>query len=550
VQKTQTLKSSNVGGVSLPKPILQPLPSLIVDGLAEILRSRALLAVVFSVLYHTTEGKKPKDATVLPSAERISDAMFNSVLTLLHLILQFRASNPPLETTSVPASGEAEEAQGIFDLVFPSSSDPLINICHIANLSADPKGKQKESESAPQAGKSILRMLLELQALKSDDLQEQREIIEDLLALAERADSSPEEVVRNTIRQFRNVAAGTEAEQEETEEQKRARKMQEARERQKAILAQFAAKQKAFIDQEGDKLEEETETPSDEMTAEDRNCVLCKEGAKPGDVLGRMAFVQHSNILATARRTTLARIMGTSALVPAVPVPAEHPKEEDQGSSSESAPVETASGSTSASPSSASSATDPEAESKKLKEKESKEWKQELVRDLGDSGGAHCSTCGHFMHATCRHKYSMTLMQEQVRGIYSRGDQSLSSVAITNGTFRCPLCRSVANTLLPFDPSFSAEEFSIGLQSEGDEEWSAWLQEAAKANIPSSSESAGSSTSSEVKQALQDFGARVYSCSRNIAQQSIEVPFTTFSPFLWSMVRLSCPITTDFCRLR
>ncbi len=60
-------------------------------------------------------------------------------------------------------------------------------------------------------------------------------------------------------------------------------------------------------------------------------------------------------------------------------------------------------------------------------------------------GGIHIQSCGHHLHFDCRQSYCETLKQ-QVR---LARDQALDT---DHGEFICPMCRQMANALLPVPP--------------------------------------------------------------------------------------------------
>ncbi len=60
-------------------------------------------------------------------------------------------------------------------------------------------------------------------------------------------------------------------------------------------------------------------------------------------------------------------------------------------------------------------------------------------------GGIHIQSCGHHMHYDCRQSYCETLKQQ---GRIAR-DQALDT---DHGEFICPMCRQMANALLPVPP--------------------------------------------------------------------------------------------------
>ena len=60
-------------------------------------------------------------------------------------------------------------------------------------------------------------------------------------------------------------------------------------------------------------------------------------------------------------------------------------------------------------------------------------------------GGIHIQSCGHHMHFDCRQSYCETLKQQ----MRVTRDQALD---VDQGDFICPVCRQMANGLLPVPP--------------------------------------------------------------------------------------------------
>ncbi len=64
----------------------------------------------------------------------------------------------------------------------------------------------------------------------------------------------------------------------------------------------------------------------------------------------------------------------------------------------------------------------------------------------GWKSGIHIQSCGHHMHYDCRSSYCETLRTQ------SRGPRELNTLEFDRGDFYCPMCRQVANALLPVPP--------------------------------------------------------------------------------------------------
>lgn len=62
--------------------------------------------------------------------------------------------------------------------------------------------------------------------------------------------------------------------------------------------------------------------------------------------------------------------------------------------------------------------------------------------NLGWEGGVHVQTCGHHLHLDCLKSYLESL----------RSQQRQQSLAVERGEYLCPLCRQLANSVLPLSP--------------------------------------------------------------------------------------------------
>ena len=66
-----------------------------------------------------------------------------------------------------------------------------------------------------------------------------------------------------------------------------------------------------------------------------------------------------------------------------------------------------------------------------------------LSQNIGWEGGVHIQTCGHHLHVECHEKFMASLR--------SRPRQA-SLVNVDKGEITCPLCRQLANSVLPISP--------------------------------------------------------------------------------------------------
>ncbi|KAG5323686.1 UBR3 ligase, partial [Pseudoatta argentina] len=65
-----------------------------------------------------------------------------------------------------------------------------------------------------------------------------------------------------------------------------------------------------------------------------------------------------------------------------------------------------------------------------------------LSVNIGWEGGVHVQTCGHHLHLDCLKSYLESL----------RSQQRQQSLAVERGEYLCPLCRQLANSVLPLSP--------------------------------------------------------------------------------------------------
>ena len=86
-----------------------------------------------------------------------------------------------------------------------------------------------------------------------------------------------------------------------------------------------------------------------------------------------------------------------------------------------------------------------------------------LSTNRGWKRGVHIQSCGHHMHFDCRQSYCDTLKQQQQVRIPR--DQPLDT---DNGEFICPVCRQMANSLLPVPPEAQGLPVTIFPHNESD----------------------------------------------------------------------------------
>ncbi|XP_076360822.1 ubr3 ubiquitin ligase isoform X3 [Tachypleus tridentatus] len=71
---------------------------------------------------------------------------------------------------------------------------------------------------------------------------------------------------------------------------------------------------------------------------------------------------------------------------------------------------------------------------------DNKSWQASV--NIGWEGGVHVQSCGHYLHIVCHQSYTESLRQSQRH----------QNLAVEQGEYSCPLCRQLANSVLPIYP--------------------------------------------------------------------------------------------------
>uniref|UniRef100_A0A8D0C5S4 E3 ubiquitin-protein ligase n=1 Tax=Salvator merianae TaxID=96440 RepID=A0A8D0C5S4_SALMN len=197
---------------------------------------------------------------------------------------------------------------------------------------------------------------------------------------------------------------------------------QKARERQQKLLAEFASRQKSFMETAMDVESPDTDTAMEIATADQHvseavyDCVICGQSGPSTEErpAGLVVLLQASSVLGQCRNT---------------PEPKKLPTSEKE----QIYPWDTC-------------AAVYEARLATL---------QHFFKDssclqsvsIGWEGGVYVQTCGHTLHIDCHKSYMESL----------RNDQVLQGFSVDKGEFTCPLCRQFANSVLPCYPGNNVE---------------------------------------------------------------------------------------------
>uniref|UniRef100_A0A670HUU3 E3 ubiquitin-protein ligase n=1 Tax=Podarcis muralis TaxID=64176 RepID=A0A670HUU3_PODMU len=197
---------------------------------------------------------------------------------------------------------------------------------------------------------------------------------------------------------------------------------QKARERQQKLLAEFASRQKSFMETAMDVESPDAEIAMEIATAEQHvpeavyDCVICGQSGPSTEErpAGLVVLLQASSVLGQCRNTTEPKKLPTSEKEQIYPW--------DTCAAVYEARLATL---------------------------------QHFFKDssclqsvsIGWEGGVYVQTCGHTLHIDCHKSYMESL----------RNDQVLQGFSVDKGEFTCPLCRQFANSVLPCYPGNNVE---------------------------------------------------------------------------------------------
>ncbi|KAG7227563.1 hypothetical protein INR49_005378 [Caranx melampygus] len=197
---------------------------------------------------------------------------------------------------------------------------------------------------------------------------------------------------------------------------------QRARERQQKLLAEFASRQKSFMETAMDVESPETEAAMDLGASEVMesevlyDCVICgQSGPSTEDrPTGLVVLLQASSVLGHRCKNKEAKKLPTSD--------EEHIYPADTCGVAHDVRLT-------------------------LMQRFFKDSSCLQSVSIGWDGGVYVQTCGHTLHIDCHKSYMESL----------RNDQVLQGFSVDKGEFTCPLCRQFANSVLPCRPGRSTE---------------------------------------------------------------------------------------------
>ncbi|XP_052004411.1 E3 ubiquitin-protein ligase ubr3 isoform X2 [Xyrauchen texanus] len=197
---------------------------------------------------------------------------------------------------------------------------------------------------------------------------------------------------------------------------------QRARERQQKLLAEFASRQKSFMETAMDVESPEADAVMDVGSAEPLDseilydCVICgQSGPSTEDrPTGLVVLLQASSVLGHRCRSDTPKRLPTTD--------EEHIYPEDTCGATHDVRLT-------------------------LMQRYFKDSSCLQSVSIGWDGGVYVQTCGHTLHIDCHKSYMESL----------RNDQVLQGFSVDKGEFTCPLCRQFANSVLPCRPGRGTE---------------------------------------------------------------------------------------------
>ncbi|XP_069791779.1 E3 ubiquitin-protein ligase ubr3 isoform X2 [Narcine bancroftii] len=198
---------------------------------------------------------------------------------------------------------------------------------------------------------------------------------------------------------------------------------QKARERQQKLLAEFASRQKSFMETAMDIESPDSDVAMDIGSSEKQDsetvydCVICGQSGPSTEErpTGLVVLLQASSVLGHRRRSTEPKKLPTSDEEKIYP--------EDTCGTAHDVRI-----------------TD--------LQRYFKDSSCLQSVSIGWEGGVYVQTCGHTLHIDCHKSYMESL----------RNDQVLQSFSVDKGEFTCPLCRQFANSVLPCYPEKNEEK--------------------------------------------------------------------------------------------
>ncbi|KAL1497456.1 hypothetical protein ABEB36_008425 [Hypothenemus hampei] len=206
------------------------------------------------------------------------------------------------------------------------------------------------------------------------------------------------------------------------ENKEREERRRRAKERQEKLMAEFAKKQNDFWKREKERMETDENTESMEdndipISKQEYDCVICNISSPSTEdkPMGLVVLIQATSVIGHRRRCG----QSERATLPTCDEEREILKKEDTLSAEFDKRVEELD-----------------------RHFDAQSWF--LSINTGWDGGVHVQTCGHHLHLDCLNSYLTSL----------RSQQRQQNLSPEKGEYLCPLCRQLANSVLPLSPQY------------------------------------------------------------------------------------------------
>ncbi|XP_068101659.1 E3 ubiquitin-protein ligase UBR3 isoform X3 [Hyperolius riggenbachi] len=217
---------------------------------------------------------------------------------------------------------------------------------------------------------------------------------------------------------------------------------QKARERQQKLLAEFASRQKSFMETAMDVESPESDVAMEIAAAEQQvsepsyDCVICgQSGPSTEDrPIGLVVLLQATSVLGHRRKVSEPKKLPVS----------DEEQIYQEGTCAAVHDVRLT-----------------------ILQRHFKDSSCLQSVSIGWEGGVYVQTCGHTLHIDCHKSYMESL----------RNDQVLQGFSVDKGEFTCPLCRQFANSVLPCFPATSMERSHWQSHSHGNKSMQELIKE-------------------------------------------------------------------------
>ncbi|XP_065208799.1 E3 ubiquitin-protein ligase Ubr3-like [Planococcus citri] len=197
------------------------------------------------------------------------------------------------------------------------------------------------------------------------------------------------------------------SDKKDLEEKEESERKRIARERRQKIIEKYAHQREEFLKKN---INDEDKMECEEVTLKEYHCVICKETSpsKPDMPMGLIVLVQPTNVLAHKRRNEAKKLLPL--------------RDEDATTSFSQHPLTGEF------------------------EKKISSWK---FSNSGCLRGVHVQTCGHHLHLECLKSHLQWLQNQQQK---AESSDEPEIIELMNDEYQCPLCRQLANNVLPILP--------------------------------------------------------------------------------------------------